>query len=331
MKADPYSEDLLVRYLLGALPEEEQVAVEARAFQDQQYLRNIQAVESELIDAYVRGELALGERQQFEDRFFASAERRRKVEFARALARVAPEFGVTEKKVKTPRRAASVSWQSTLEAFLRGFNSTAKFGLAAALLLLLIGGSWLIIESLRLRAQLAESRAEQQSRERDRQALQQQVADEQARLEELATQLQREREHSEQLAAELQSKLAESATAPSPSAIVSLVLGPGLSRSSEARARLTLPQSASRVRVQVGIEPEENYRSFRVEVRGPGGELVWTQNDLPARRLRAGRAVIVDLPARLLRAGAHELALKGVTGEGATEAVGYHYFDVLKK
>ena len=63
MKSNPDSEDLLVCYLLGALPEEEQVEIEERAFRDQQYLQNIQAVESELIDAYVRGELTLGERQ----------------------------------------------------------------------------------------------------------------------------------------------------------------------------------------------------------------------------------------------------------------------------
>ena len=331
MKADPYSEDLLVRYLLGALPEEEQVEIEARAFRDQQYLRNIQAVESELIDAYVRGELTLGERQQFEGRFFNSAERRRKVEFARALARVAPEFGVTEKKVKPAPAAAPVSWQSALAGFLRRLSPAAKYGLAAAALLVMIGGLWLIAESLRLRAQLAELRAEQQSRERQQQALQQQVADEQAHREELATQLQREREDSQQLVAELQGKLAASATEPPPSAIVSLVLGPSLSRSSGAHPKLALPQSARRVRIQVDLEPEDDYRSFRAAFRGPGGELVWTQNDLPARARRAGRAVIMDLPARIFRAGRHELTLKGVTGEGATEEIGYYYFDVLNK
>jgi anti-sigma factor RsiW len=82
---------LITRYLLGDLPEEQQVEIEERAFRDGVYLQTIQAVESDLIDEYVRGGLAERERRQFEARFFVSAERRRKVEFAKALAIVAVE------------------------------------------------------------------------------------------------------------------------------------------------------------------------------------------------------------------------------------------------
>jgi len=39
----------------------------------------------------------------------------------------------------------------------------------------------------------------------------------------------------------------------------------------------------------------------------------------------------LNLPASILSAGEYELALKGVTGDGRTEDVGYYYFDVLKK
>jgi len=102
MKVDPFSEDSLVRYLLGDLTEEEQVEIEERAFQDQRCRRSIEAAESDLIDAYVRGELSERERRQFEGRFFASAERRRKVEFAKALARVAPEFEGQSQAVHLP-------------------------------------------------------------------------------------------------------------------------------------------------------------------------------------------------------------------------------------
>ena len=85
MKDDPFIEELLARYLLGDLSEAEQSAIEDRAFEDRQFAKNILAVEAELIDQYVRGELAGAERQKFETRFLASAERRRKVEFANAL------------------------------------------------------------------------------------------------------------------------------------------------------------------------------------------------------------------------------------------------------
>jgi hypothetical protein len=226
---------------------------------------------------------------------------------------------------------ARVSWPSALSVFLRGLNPAAKFSLAAAALLIVIGGSWLVAESLRLRAELSGLRAEQQSREREQQALQQQVADEQARREDLSAQLQREREHSQQLAGELQREMEGSTTQPSQPAVVALALWPGISRSGSDRPKLVLPQAARRVRIQIGVEPEDEYRSFRAELRAPGGQPIWTQDSLSARRVRAGRAIILSLPASILKAGEYELALKGVTGEGATEDVSYHYFDVLKK
>ena len=92
MRDDPSAEALLVRYLLGDLPEEEQVEIEELAFRDQQFMQTIQAVESDLIDEYVRGGLSDRERRQFEARFFASAERRRKVGFAKALAIALPQL-----------------------------------------------------------------------------------------------------------------------------------------------------------------------------------------------------------------------------------------------
>jgi hypothetical protein len=86
-------EGLIVQYLLGDLPEETLSEIEDRAFQDQQVLQHILAVESELIDQYVRGELPDFAQSQFESRFLASDERRRKIEFAKALMRITPKGG----------------------------------------------------------------------------------------------------------------------------------------------------------------------------------------------------------------------------------------------
>jgi hypothetical protein len=334
MKKNPINDELIVEYLLGDLPEEKQSEIEDRAFQDEQYLQEILSAESDLIDEYVRGELSDSARLQFESRFLASAERRRKVEFARALASVTPEFAALEKNIRPATAPPPVSWPSALAVFLRGLNPAAKFLLAATALLIVIGGSWLITESLRLRAELSDLRAEQQSRESQQQALQQQIADEQTRRQELAAQLQREREQrerSQQQVGELQRELEGSASKPLQSAVVSLALWPGISRSGSARPKLVLPQASRRVRIQIGVEPEDVYRSFRAELRAPGGQSIWNQDSLSARQVRAGRAVILNLPASILVAGEYELVLKGVTGEGTTEDISYHYFDVVKK
>jgi hypothetical protein len=332
MKNDPFSEGLLVRYLLGDLPEEQRVEIEERAFCDHQYLRNIQAVESDLIDEYVRGGLSKAERRRFEETFFVSAERREKVEFARALATVAPEFTVEEREIRPGTVKAPGSGQHALRIFLRGLGRPARYALVAAALLIVLGSSWLIVESFRLRGQLAQLRVEQELRERQQQDLQRQTADEEARRQILSAQLERERqqrEQSDQLAAELQRQL-EASRSPSQS-VVSLALWPGLARAGRSRPKLVLPESARLVKLQVGIEPEDEYQSFRVELRGPSGQPVWAQGDLHGRQVRTGRSVVLNLPANLLGAGQYELSLKGTAAAGTIDDIGYYYFDVVKK
>ena len=93
MRDESSVEALLVRYLLGDLPEAERVEIEELAFRDQQFMQTIQAVESDLIDEYVRGGLSDCERRQFEGRFLASLEQARKVEFDKALAIAMLECG----------------------------------------------------------------------------------------------------------------------------------------------------------------------------------------------------------------------------------------------
>src|ERR1044072_951606 len=142
MAADFNNERLIARYLLGDLPEEQQVAIEDRAFTDKDYLALVTAVENDLIDEYVRQDLSATERRQFETRFLASAERRKRVEFANALARVP----VPDAERTVASEPAKWSWRDSLYAFFSGLNPAAKFALVAVMLLLMAGGAWLLTE-----------------------------------------------------------------------------------------------------------------------------------------------------------------------------------------
>src|SRR5262245_918431 len=183
MKGDPLTQDLIVLYLLGDLPETQQAAIEDRAFKDSQYLQEILAAESDLIDDYVRGELSESSRRQFESRFLASEQRRRKVEFAKALATVSSEMAVESDRQVV---VAKHRFRDALAAFLRELSPIARLSFAAAAVLLLIGGVWSVVETARLRAQIAQLESERQSREHDQQALEKQIADERARSADLA-------------------------------------------------------------------------------------------------------------------------------------------------
>jgi hypothetical protein len=320
----PFNRDLIVRFLLGELPPEEQVEIEDRAFQNQEYLENIVVVEDDLIDSYVRGEIAAGQRRAFEDKFFSSESRRKKVEFARALAKVTSEESTAVERA--PVFVPQIKRENNLLAFFRSLRPVPALSFAVIALLILVGGIWLIPETLRLRSELARLRGEQQSREAQEKNLQEQIARERKRSEELAAQLQQEQQRGPD-----KSVPAEGQKTVEPPSFVSLILGPGISRGSNNKAKLTIPAGVRTAQLHVGVDPLDVYQSFRVEIRSQQGKTVLTRDKLQARGGKAGRAVLVVVPAAVLSPGSYEVSLKGVTDQGKVEDVGFYYFDVAKK
>ncbi len=126
-------------------------------------------------------------------------------------------------------------------------------------LILALGVSWLIAETGRLRTQVAQLQAEQQTRRRQEGILQQQAAGERARSEDLAAQLQRERERrerSEELARQLErDQSREKSTGLT--FIASLFLPPGIPRGAADRPKLVAPRTAQIARLQIGLEPRQ--------------------------------------------------------------------------
>lgn len=321
------NEDLIVRYLLGELPETQQIEIEDSAFQNQQHMLDILSVESDLIDEYVRGEIPLGKREQFESHFLAAPERRRKVQFARALAAVSSES--EPEPVQKVSAFRPLQRKHTLWSFLRSLRPVTALSLAAAALVVIVGATWMITDSLRLRAQLNQLRANQQAQDTQQQQLKEQIAGARARNEDLAGQLGRERKTESQRAAQIEEK--KSANPGNPDTIASLILLPGLARGNNTQAKLTISPSVRSVELRVGVEPQEDYASFRVELLTQKGQRIWSQDKLAVHPTRAGRAILLNLPAKILDAGRYELSLKGINASGGSEDVSYFYFDVIRK
>src|SRR5215467_513664 len=150
MRTERADEVLLQNYLLGNLSEKAQVQVEDRAFADPGYLAAVEAAEADLIDAYVRGELSPPDRRQFERLFLASEQRRQKVEFAKALARVAAET--------QPTRALPASrptgWQALFQ-LMSGWSPAIQFAAAMAAIILVAGAVWVGVQNIRMRSAVA--------------------------------------------------------------------------------------------------------------------------------------------------------------------------------
>lgn len=140
---------LIVRYLLGGLPEDQAAEVEDRAFADEGYLAEIQAAEADLIDAFVRGELPEADRRSFEHRFLASPQRRSKVEFARTLTRLADQYS------GVPAVRETSSPLQALINLIRGWNPGLQFAAGLAALVCVVGVSWLLVHDSQMRSQVA--------------------------------------------------------------------------------------------------------------------------------------------------------------------------------
>jgi hypothetical protein len=303
MRSQRNNETWQVKYLLGNLTEEEQVQVEDRAFADADYLSGLEATEADLIDAYVRGELSQSDRRSFELRFLTSPERRRKVEFAKALATIA-----SESQAEEPR----VARRSFFASAFGEWNRVLQFASAGAVLLCVVGGAWLVSENAAIRSRVAALEGERRGFEQREQSLRQQLSEEQSRAAARAAQ---NREPSEPARVPL---------------VATLVLVPGLSRAQTRAEQLVLSPSMQIAHFEIPLDERDDFPRFRAELSTRSGDEVLSRGNLVRRKSGPGFVVSVDVPASALAVGDYELALKGIARDGSSQDVGYYYFGVQR-
>jgi len=142
------TEDLLKRCLLGSLEPEEQERLEKELLNDNEYLEELSAAEDELIDSYVRGDLSEPERTRFEQHFLAASERRQKLSFAEALHRYVKVSALAEVQPATFSGQRPLVWKRFIPASLHTQNPLLGLSLAAALVIVIVGASWLIVRNV---------------------------------------------------------------------------------------------------------------------------------------------------------------------------------------
>src|ERR1700761_4577723 len=91
-KLEP-SDAVLLRYLLGALPVDEAEPVEEASVVDEDLAARLNAIEFDLVDSYVRGEIERPNLAEFQSWYLSSPLRAQKVEAAKAILLIidAPE------------------------------------------------------------------------------------------------------------------------------------------------------------------------------------------------------------------------------------------------
>src|ERR1043166_4342482 len=78
----------LVQYLLGTLPENESEPLDALSIADDTFALRLLAIENDLVDSYVRGQLSGKNLDQFESFYLSTPTRREKLAFAKSFSQL---------------------------------------------------------------------------------------------------------------------------------------------------------------------------------------------------------------------------------------------------
>jgi hypothetical protein len=302
---------------------------------DDDLYQQLLVAEDELIDEYVSDELPEQERAKFSRHFLSVPELRQDVRFAAALRKHALETAPQEVVAREPAAPARVSpfdWLRTL--FVRPALGAT---LAAALLLAVVIAAWLAAQNSQLRRQLGELEARHTPAPARGPDLQERLASEQVRNEQLSAELQRQQERLAEESRKLQAAEAAQrrqqvaaergqSQRPEVAAFVTLMLTPGAVREGGELKKISLSPAAREVRIRLDLSAG-GYRSYRAALRTADGRELWS-----ARRLRAAGAkfVQVNIPARLLAPDDYQILLSGLTSSGEPEELDSYYFRVSR-
>jgi hypothetical protein len=321
MREEVDNEKLLVRYLLGDLPEEQRLQVETLFLGEDQYYERLLALEDELFYDYAQGKLSPGKREQFEARFLASERNSKRAMLASALVHKMSEAAPAETaEPGLAVRERQFRWQS-LKSHFRVQSTAVRFSMAA-LAIMLIASIWLVVGTVRLQNEFNRFREERRAQEN---RLQQQAQEERARADEMSLRLKREIDEN----AMLKAQAGQRQRLPS---VISHVIAPSIVRDQAAgMKRLQIPPGVTLLQLQLNLKAEVEYKSYQVILLTVDGAERWSQGMLRAQRTDSGRAISVKLPSRLLAEGDYELRVKGYAADGTLiETRDYYYFSIVR-
>jgi hypothetical protein len=288
-----YDDQHVVQYLLGSISEEEANRLDELSIANDEFAERLRAVEDDLVDSYIRGELSGDSLDRFQSHYLASPYRREKVRFAESL------LTLCDRAPAAPRQS---------ERTARRWWLSPAWTFAAAACLMLLAGGYLIYDNSRLRDQLTRAQL-------DREALQKSHRD-----------LQRQIQEQRQPPAEAPGNRPP---APGPGSFMALVLPPQ-TRGSGPLSAIALPPEADQAMLQLELDPGA-FDSYQAVLKDPAtGRILWRSAKLKAASGRESKLVAVSLPGSLLKTQNYSLDLFGVPRAGAGEWLGSYAFRVIR-
>jgi hypothetical protein len=322
-------DQLTTQYLLGALPEVERERLDELSVTSQEFADSLSASEKDLIDSYVQGELSGNMLAQFESHYLASPIRRERVEFAAAFQVFAKKQAVFDGssirgQVDLDRKRKG-GRGSTLSIF-GGWVPALQWGLAAAAIVLIVAGAFLLVQNARLRQQMSLEQAHRDELQQREMQLQKELDQQRASNTAIEQELAQVREER----ARMEEDLKKSGQLPaSGTAIFSFVLTPQLRGAGQAKS-VSIPTNAGRVTMQLNLEPND-YQTFAVVLLDQSNhQELWRSGKLKASSRGDNRTLNVSFSAGLLKPQGYALQVSGISANGQSEVLSDYPFKVVK-
>jgi hypothetical protein len=303
-----FNEQILIRYLLGSLPEQEAERLDELSISDDAFAWRLSAVENDLVDSYARGELSGDDLAQFKKSYLSSPKRWQKVQFAKALRSFEAKEATQATQESTAPGSGPKEGTSKDSSPGRWFavpRLALQWGFAAGALGMLLAAGYLLIENTRLRKQTLEAQGRHAAFDQPEQELQRQLNDQRAANAEMAKELDRLRES--------QPNLDQVKT------LSALLLPP--TRGAGRLPTLSVPQGTNLVVLLLMLEADD-FPEYRVSLKDPAAnQIVWHSAKLKADSNGAEKTVSVSFPAYMLRQQNYVLELSGVPADGRAEFI----------
>lgn len=138
------TDERIIAYLLQELPDDDLERFEDECFAQENWPTQIDLVEEDLIDAYLRAELTPERQQRFEQNYLGTEARQERVSIAAALLRRVDEYNVVSNgavAVSTKKLA----WPERFGAFWSSQNWAFRAATAVAVVLIIAGALWIYV------------------------------------------------------------------------------------------------------------------------------------------------------------------------------------------
>jgi hypothetical protein len=313
-----HHDQVLVRFLLGLLPDDEAQRLDQLSVADDEFALRLQAAENDLVDSYARGELSGEILEKFQSFYLNSPRRREKLAFAETMRARELKTAVTARSVQTPAVLASLETRDSSPAlsFWRVFSIprlTLQWGFAGAALAMVLVAGALFLEVGKLRKEIIGAESERAAIKQREQGLEKQLSAQRAANAQAQDELER---------------LRNDASSFNTIKSIAVLLMPQ-TRGTGLPVSISVPSGIDALPVRLVLESDE-FPEYQVALKEAGSErIIWHVTKLKAGAEGKNKSLAISIPSKSLKQQTYVLEASGIRAKGTPAFISGYVFRVV--